>query len=227
MGTDIKKLKQNKQKTKTGFIYIIENKINGKKYVGKTEKSIDERIRDHFILADKKGDKYFAIHKALNKYGKNNFKIKSFVFPIKTLNEKEKQFIKDLKSKIPCGYNMTDGGEGGSFPGKKNGMYGKKLSEDHKNSLMNFLVGHKCSEETRKKMSLNNGMLHRKHKKISKIKMRKNNPENKKVICIETNKIYVSAKEAYRQTKISNVCIGMACRGIYKTAGKLHWRFYE
>jgi group I intron endonuclease len=212
---------------KKGYIYIIENKINSKKYVGKTEKQVEIRFKEHIRTANKKGPKYFVLHKAITKYGENNFNLKSFTFPVEKLNEKEKQFIKDLKTKVPYGYNMTDGGDGASFPGKKNGMYGKKLSKEHKRSLMNFLVGHKCSEDTKKKMSLNNGMLNKKHNKSSKLKMRKNSPINKKVICIETNKIYSSAREAYRQTKISNVCIGLACRGIYKTAGKLHWSFYE
>jgi hypothetical protein len=106
-------------------------------------------------------------------------------------------------------------------------MYRKKLNETHKAALKKFLIGHKCSEKTRKKMSLNNGMLNKKHKETSKLKMRRNSPYNKKVLCIETGKIYSSASEAYRQTGIHNVCISLACRGTYKTAGKLHWSFCE
>ena len=30
-----------------GYIYLITNKINGKKYVGKTTTSIEERWREH------------------------------------------------------------------------------------------------------------------------------------------------------------------------------------
>ena len=44
----------------------------------------------------------------------------------------------------------------------------------------------------------------------------------KPVICIETNQIYESAREADRQTGIKYYNIGKACTGIAKTAGGYH-----
>lgn len=43
------------------------------------------------------------------------------------------------------------------------------------------------------------------------------------VMCIETETIYPSIREAFRQTNIKN--IGMCCSGQRKTAGKLHWKY--
>lgn len=50
---------------------------------------------------------------------------------------------------------------------------------------------------------------------------------NKKVRCVETGKVYVSIKEASRNTGISYVTISKVCRGIRKTSGGYHWEFVE
>lgn len=42
------------------------------------------------------------------------------------------------------------------------------------------------------------------------------------VLCVETNVVYESMAEAYRQTKIKH--ISECCRGLIKTAGGYHWR---
>ena len=66
-----------------------------------------------------------------------------------------------------------------------------------------------------------------------------NNPKrSKKVVCVETGKIYPSTKEAFRQTGISYGNIGNACRkaktkdsrGNYytvHTAGGYHWEYLD
>lgn len=45
------------------------------------------------------------------------------------------------------------------------------------------------------------------------------------VKCVETGKTYTSCKEAYRKTGINPFSISRVCRGIRRTAGKLHWSF--
>lgn len=49
----------------------------------------------------------------------------------------------------------------------------------------------------------------------------------KKILCIETNKIYDNATEAERDTNISKCNIGRVCQGKRKTAGGYHWRYIE
>ena len=53
-------------------IYIITNLINNKKYVGKTIKTLQERLSNHFRTNNNKN---MYIHQAMMKYGKENFKI--------------------------------------------------------------------------------------------------------------------------------------------------------
>ena len=50
-----------------------------------------------------------------------------------------------------------------------------------------------------------------------------NRTKTKKVLCIETNIIYNSIKEAEESLNIH--CVGAACRGARKTAGGYHWQF--
>lgn len=57
----------------------------------------------------------------------------------------------------------------------------------------------------------------------------KNNGKNngKRVICIELNKIFISAKDAERELNINRSSITNVCRGKYKTAGGYHWKYVE
>ena len=49
----------------------------------------------------------------------------------------------------------------------------------------------------------------------------------KKVICIDTNEIYNSLKEAEEKTGVNRICISNCCKGMQKTAGKYHWKYIE
>ena len=50
-------------------IYLIENKINGKKYIGQSI-NIYKRFREHCFLSNKN---HSYIDNAIHKYGKENF----------------------------------------------------------------------------------------------------------------------------------------------------------
>lgn len=91
-----------------GVVYLIWNKVNGKKYVGQTIKTVEERFKEHARY--KKSD----IGKAIRKYGKENFYCGVIVScsSKEEMDEKEKHYIVALHSKSPFGYNHTDGGDG-------------------------------------------------------------------------------------------------------------------
>lgn len=50
-------------------------------------------------------------------------------------------------------------------------------------------------------------------------------PRSKKVLCVETGVVYGSAMDVCREFGISSGNISLACRGIIKTAKKLHWKY--
>ena len=95
-------------------VYCIENKLDGKKYIGITKGEIDRRFKQHKQITKSKNSSYRNhIHKAMAMYGIENFT----VYQVDEANtkedlfEKEKYWIKKLDTKNN-GYNETDGGEG-------------------------------------------------------------------------------------------------------------------
>jgi group I intron endonuclease len=122
-------------------IYKIENKINGRIYIGQTRMSVSRRIAKHI-----EKNKY-PIQKALNKYG-----LESFLVSIidesphqETLDEKEAYWIKFYDCKAPNGYNLTNGGMG---------VNGYKCTEENKQKFRELYTGRHHSEEAKKKISL-------------------------------------------------------------------------
>ena len=94
------------------YIYKVTNKINGKIYIGQTN-NIDRRKKQH--LYDNRTN-HQAFKRALNKYGIDNFNWE-IIYKCeakKEINIKEKYYIDYYNSKVPNGYNIANGGEGGS-----------------------------------------------------------------------------------------------------------------
>ena len=95
-----------------GTIYIIENIVSGKQYVGKTTGTIAKRWKSHLYYANSNVNT--KLYNAIRKYGVCNFEI----YPMETeirnevLNSREKYWIYVLNAKT-IGYNMTNGGDGG------------------------------------------------------------------------------------------------------------------
>ena len=92
-----------------GVVYLIWNKVNGKRYVGQTIHPLKARFNEH---AAKRNNA--PLGKAIKKYGRENF----YCGVIKTCESKEeldyweKYYIAVLHCKAPYGYNLADGGEG-------------------------------------------------------------------------------------------------------------------
>lgn len=100
-----------------GYIYIITNNVNGKQYVGQTNRTVDFRFQQHQYRSTKA--KYTQpIYSAFKKYGIDSFSVEE-VCKLKAetkeqlaelLNEQEIIFIDKYNSKAPNGYNVLDGG---------------------------------------------------------------------------------------------------------------------
>jgi group I intron endonuclease len=119
-------------------VYCIENKLDGKKYVGITKGEIQRRFKQHKTITKTKNTSNKShIHNAMNLYGIDNF----IVYELDSaetkeeLFEKEKEWIKKLDSKNN-GYNETDGGEG-TFGWKPTKEQRKHNSEKMKKYYLN------------------------------------------------------------------------------------------
>jgi len=193
------------------IIYKIENKSNGKIYVGQTQRTLQERIREH----KRKSRKLSYIDRAIKKYGLENFIVEVIeeCETIDELNEREKFWIRELNCKIPNGYNLTDGGLGRVVTDKER----KNKSESQK--------GHVVSEETRKKISkANTGKTHVVTEEMRKY-MSAMSAVKHPVRCIETGKIFDSVTAAAKWCGVQCGTVRAACRKNTRTGGGYHWEY--
>lgn len=126
-------------------VYKITNKVNNKIYIGITSKGISARWKEHLYGAEHNCP--FKLHRAIRKYGKDNFSIEliDFCNSWDELTEKEKLYIDEYQSnKDEFGYNMTDGGDG---------TFGRYLSEETKDKIRQKAIGREVTEATRIKLS--------------------------------------------------------------------------
>ena len=125
------------------FIYLIENKINNKKYVGMTTISIQERFIKH--ISESKRNLTKVLYKAFQKYGTQNFSIKQIdsASTHEELIQKEKYWIKFYNTVGVMGYNMTNGGEMSPYKTKES-------VENHRAAIINHYNNH---PETKIKIS--------------------------------------------------------------------------
>ena len=93
------------------LIYLIINRVNNKKYVGLTTRSLEDRWMGH--VYDAQNDSICLIHRAIKKYGLEAFERKIIE---ECENDKacdaERHWIEQLDTFMPNGYNMTKGGDG-------------------------------------------------------------------------------------------------------------------
>lgn len=101
---------------KTYYIYKATNKLNGKSYIGQTI-DFKRRVHEHIHRRDGYCDVNSIFHKALNKYGKDQFEwtILMTVPGKEFANVAERAMIKKYDTYKPHGYNLTKGGDGGSM----------------------------------------------------------------------------------------------------------------
>ena len=101
------------------IVYWCENKINGKRYIGETKRTLRERWLEHKYCMNKcsKGNITSVIYDAIRKYGTMNFSVYILEENLENINlrkEREKYWIAKYNSFIDAensnGYNMTTGG---------------------------------------------------------------------------------------------------------------------
>lgn len=133
-----------------GLIYKVTSP-NGKVYIGKTSKTLQERIRAH--RNDYLREKYnFKFYNSLKKYGFDNFvwEVIEDSIDLNLLNEVEIKYIKQFNS-FEDGLNSTIGGNGGDIF--------NSLSEEKKQHIVEQISlankGKELSEETKNKISKN------------------------------------------------------------------------
>ena len=184
------------------LIYKATNLINNKSYIGQTIFTLNKRKYSHADSASH-GSNY-AIHRAIRKYGEENFKweVLCECDTIEVLNEKEQFYIKEYKTFGKNGYNMTKGGCGSlgyvasdeTREKLRKAMIGRKLTDEWKQKISKAHIGKPKSEKHRLSMmgrvGINN--LGKKHSEETKRKIS------------EAHKGKVFSKETIEKMKINN-----------------------
>lgn len=212
-------------------VYIHTNKVNGKRYIGITRQSVQERWRD-----GKGYKRCILFDRAIKKYGWDGFDHEIFASNLteEEAQNMEKLLIKELKTQDPeFGYNISDGGSTTRISeegrkrlseqkkGELNPNFGRIVSEEEKKHLSELFsgernpnYGRKHTEEARRKMSEANIGHHPSEEtkqKISRSMMGKfvgrPRPEGggrppKKVLCVETGEVFDSVADAARAKDI-------------------------
>ena len=119
-----------------GYIYLITNKINNKKYVGKTTQSIKKRWQEHLRNSKKKKYELRPLYNAIRKYGIENFVIKEIEkCDADILSEREQYWIQHYDT-YKNGYNATLGGDG-------------SIILDYNEIIKTYLISHNATQVAR------------------------------------------------------------------------------
>ena len=212
-------------------IYKITCKLNGMGYLGKTTRSLEERIKEHL-----RNSRNSYVDRAIKKYGWKNFTVEVLAVckTIEELNECERKSIVEYKTKFPNGYNLTDGGEGTA---------GRIVSDETRKKISEARTRRKfqpLSEEHRKKISLANKGVKRSEEYCRNISERQRGTKRKPhseetrrklsakcknkcpVRCIETNEAFESIKAAAKWAKVNFSTLSIVVGKSNRTAGGYH-----
>ena len=91
-------------------------------------------------------------------------------------------------------------------------MYGKHHTKETKEKISKAITGRVLTEEHKQKIT---NFMNTSH------------PRAKKVICLETGEIFLSARKAAEAYNTGSSCISRVCNGKRKTSKGLHWEWYN
>lgn len=195
-------------------IYVIQNLIDGKCYVGKSQ-DIETRRKKHVRrVLNKDHGSFNKLYKAINQDGIDNFQFAILEELPNADNDellnRETYWINKLNT-IENGYNHFKRGYS-SFAYWK----GKSRSEKTRNKISKSLTGFKMDDSTKDKIS-----------KANKKSMIGNTNGNKRLVCVETGVIYDSINNAAKDIQRSPSGITKVLKGIKKTCGGYHWKYCD
>ena len=218
-----------------GYIYKITNKLNNKVYIGQTICQPSKRWYHH--LADANLGSNVKFHRALRKYGKDNF-TRDIIEEIddELLDEREIYWIEYYDS-FKNGYNSTKGGD--VVPRNdipviclETFLVYASCEKAQQDTGINKVHIAECARYADKRATAGgyHWMSLSEYETKGPIYRTLGNALNSKsVICVETGKVYKSILEASKDTGIARATIHKHLTG-EQTDGfkhKYHWRYND
>ena len=117
---------------------------SGKSYIGQTTRPIEKRFQQH----QKRSTNCVAIHRAIQKYGWENFEKDWYECPDEDLNFDEELLIREMGTMTPEGYNLKTGGGNGKMSNETK----QKMSDGHRGEK-SYMFGIPKGEESKRKIS--------------------------------------------------------------------------
>lgn len=142
-----------------GIIYCITNKVNGKRYIGQTTRTVSERFNGHLYSFGRNGCPLLSA--AIKKYGKEAFD----VFVIGSAATQYELDLLEIKlieqyrtTDRALGYNIAPGGFGGkqspaTIALRVSKTTGMKRTDEFRRGVSARTKGRRLSEETKAKIS--------------------------------------------------------------------------
>lgn len=227
-------------------IYAIENLVNRKRYIGQTNRSFEERKRNHISKLRRGVHDNIHIQGAWNKYGEESFSFKVLVHcNTEDLDFLERKFINNFETLDKNkGYNLESGGS-----------LSKILSMETRNKLGKPVILTNTKERfpsaalAAEKYNLSQGSISSccggKIKSAGKLPngeysvwvfedeynpsidyffhrhLGKHNPRSKSVICVTTGEVFESTRLAAEAFGLNQSKISLVCNGKRNYTGKL------
>ena len=188
-------------------VYVHQNKINGKRYVGITN-NISKRWYG-------KGKKYAGcpcFWSAIQKYGWDNFThdILEKGLTLTEATDLEQFYIQKYKTcEKKHGYNIQPGG---NF---KPTMTGRHHSEETKAKMRAAALGKKISEERKKRQSI----------AMTGKMVGSRNPKSTAVRCINTGEVFETQNQAAKVKGVNQSKISLCCQGKRNHTHGLRWEY--
>jgi group I intron endonuclease len=212
-------------------VYMIENKVNRKRYIGYTSKSVEVRFQWHCERKNCRKLRY-----AIDKYGSGNFTITELYksHDMQDALKAEAHLIEKYNT-IETGYNLTKGGIAPTLSEeskrkmseKRKGISRGPMSIEQRMKLSKIrlerglkptreaiLKGLETKKRNAKPLPPDFGQ------KISLRQMGKNNPAAKSVVCVQTGKVFDTVKDAAVAYGLNKNCVSHNLNKRNKTVGK-------
>lgn len=190
--------------------YLATNVTNGKAYVGITSRSVPERWVEH--LAESRRSHGWALHRAIKKYGAASFEVRAVAMSLawSDICLVERRLIVQHGTKVPHGYNVTNGGDGvvGLSQVARDAITRKNRGRKHTDAarrLIGIASSTRCRSEEERALI---GAAHRgkplseEHRqKLSAAKLGKKRTERTKQHC---DRISEGLRQAWKRRKDTN-----------------------